>query len=48
MTIQERLNSAITQFGVSDIRTLMLSQERDKEIVAEQRALMERKLKCMG
>ena len=48
MTTQERLNLSITYYGVSDIRTLKLSQERDKEIVAEQRALMERKLKCMG
>lgn len=48
MTTQEKLNLAITQFGVSDIRTLKLSEERGREIVAEQRALMERKLKCMG
>lgn len=35
MTTQEKLNAAITQFGVSDIRTLKLSQERNKEIVKE-------------
>ena len=35
MTTQEKLYEAITQFGLSDIRTLKLSEEREKEILQE-------------
>lgn len=35
MTTQEKLYETITQFGLNDIRTLKLSQERDKEIIKE-------------
>lgn len=34
-SIQEKLYEAITNYGLSDIRTLKLSEERDKEIVKE-------------
>ena len=35
MTTQEKLYEAITQFGISDIRTLKLSRKRNKEIIKE-------------
>ena len=36
MSAQEMLEEAIKNFGVNDIRTLELSQRRDKEIVEAQ------------
>ena len=45
---QEMLEMAVELYGLDDIVTRMLSIKRDKEIVAEQRALMERDLKCTG
>lgn len=41
MSIQDTLEEAIVQYGVGDIRTLKLSEERDKEIVQEQMKLYE-------
>lgn len=41
MSIQDMLEEAIEQYGVDDIRTLKLSEERDKEIVQEQKKLYE-------
>ncbi|MDU2672623.1 MAG: hypothetical protein E7C49_11490 [Clostridium sp.] len=35
-SIQEQLLKAINDYGISDRRTIMLSQQRDKEIVTEQ------------
>ncbi len=35
-SIQEQLLEAINNYGISDRRTIMLSKQRDKEIVAEQ------------
>lgn len=35
MNTQEKLYEAITSYGLSDIRTLKLSEERDREIVKE-------------
>ena len=45
---QEILEMAVALYGLDDIVTKMLSVKRDKEIVAEQKALMERNLKCTG
>lgn len=42
MSIQGSLELAVTNFGLNDIVTLMLSQKRDKEIVEEQRREYER------
>lgn len=39
MSTQQLLEAAINHYGVSDIRTLELSQLRDKEIVEEQKKL---------
>ena len=39
MSTQQLLEVAINQYGVSDIRTIELSQKRDKEIVEEQKKL---------
>lgn len=39
MSTQQLLDAAIKHNGLSDIRTLELSQQRDKEIVEEQREL---------
>lgn len=39
MTTQEMLEMAIELYGLGDIRTLKLSQQRDKEIVEEQKKL---------
>ena len=35
-SIQEQLLEAINNYGISDRRTIMLSKQRDKEIVTEQ------------
>lgn len=35
-SIQEQLLEAINNYGISDRRTIMLSQQRDEEIAAEQ------------
>ena len=35
-SIQEQLLEAINNYGISDRRTIMLSQQRDKEIAAKQ------------
>ena len=39
MLLEEMLNEAIELYGLGDIRTLKLSQQRDKEIVEEQKKL---------
>lgn len=39
MSTQQLLEIAINHYGVSDIRTLELSQRRDKEIVEEQKEI---------
>lgn len=39
MSTQQLLEAAMNCYGVSDIRTLELSQLRDKEIVKEQEKL---------
>lgn len=39
MSTQQLLDRAIDLYGSGDIRTLELSQQRDKEIVEEQRKL---------
>lgn len=39
MSIQSMLEAAINHYGLSDIRTLELSQLRDKEIVEEQKEI---------
>ena len=48
ISTQEMLEMAVELYGLDDIVTKMLSIKRDKEIVAEQKALMERNLKCTG
>ena len=35
-SIQEQLLKAINNYGISDRRTIMLSKQRDNEIVTEQ------------
>lgn len=35
--IEKMLNDSIEHYGISDIRTLELSQQRDKEIVEQQK-----------
>ncbi len=35
-SIQEQLLEAINNYGISDIRTIMLSKKRDKEVAEEQ------------
>ena len=39
MSTQQLLEAGINCYGVSDIRTLELSQKRDKEVVEEQKIL---------
>ena len=39
MFTQQLLEAAINDYGISDIRTIELSQQRDKEIVKEQEKL---------
>lgn len=39
MSTQQLSEAAINNYGVSDIRTIELSQLRDKEIVEEQKIL---------
>lgn len=39
MTTQEMLEEAIKIYGPGDIRTLKLSQQRDEEIVEQQRGI---------
>lgn len=39
MTTQQKLDKAIELYGITDIRTLKLSQQRDKEIVKEMKGL---------
>lgn len=39
MSTQQLLEAAINHYGVSDIRTLELSQQRDKEIIEQQKKL---------
>lgn len=41
MSIQQLLDSVINLYGIGDIRTLELSQKRDKEVVEEQKKLYE-------
>ena len=49
MSVKGSLELAVTNFGLKDIVTLMLSQKRDKEIVEEQRREYERwKEKALG
>lgn len=39
MSTQQLLEAAINHYGPGDIRTLELSQKRDKEIVEEQKEI---------
>lgn len=39
MYIQVKLEQAIDLYGVGDIRTLKLSQQRDKEIIEQQKVI---------
>lgn len=39
MNTQQKLDKAIELYGIGDIRTLKLSEERDREIAAEQKKL---------
>ena len=48
MTIQQKLNKATELYEIGDIRTLELSQERDREVAKEQQLIYERYKKCMG
>lgn len=50
MSIQMSLEEAVTNFGLNDIVTIMLSQKRDKEIAEEQRMIYNRwkERKCNG
>jgi hypothetical protein len=48
MTIQQKLDKAIELYGIGDIRTLKLSEERDKEIATEQKTIYERYKKCIA
>lgn len=49
MSVQIKLEEAVTKFGLNDIVTIMLSKKRDKEIVEEQRREYERwKEKALG
>ena len=48
MTTQQKLDEAAELYGVSDIRTLKLSEQRDKEIALEQQAIYERYKQCMN
>lgn len=41
MSIQDKLEQAIDLYGIGDIRTLLLSKARDKEIVEEQKMIYE-------
>lgn len=41
MSIQDKLEQAIDLYGIGDVRTLLLSEARDKEIVEEQKKLYE-------
>ncbi|MBC5624730.1 hypothetical protein H8S10_15470 [Clostridium sp. NSJ-49] len=42
MSVQIKLEEAVTKFGLNDIVTIMLSQKRDKEIVIRQREIYNR------
>ena len=48
MTTQQKLDRAVELYGPSDIRTLKLSEQRDKEIEVEQRAIYERYKQCIA
>lgn len=48
MTPQQKLDKAIELYGIGDIRTLKLSEERDKEIEVEQRLIYERYKQCIA
>jgi hypothetical protein len=39
MSVQEMLEEAISLYGTGDIRTLKSSQQRDKEIVEQQKEI---------
>ena len=41
MEIQEKLEEAVIIFGIEDVRTLKISEARDKEIVEEQKKIYE-------
>lgn len=48
MSTQQMLDKAIELYGIEDIRTVELSEERDKEIEVEQRLIYERYKQCIA
>lgn len=47
MSTQQLLEAAINHYGIGDIRTLELSQQRDKEIVEEQKEIYKKYKEAM-
>lgn len=41
MSIQDKLEEAVREFGTDDERTLKVSEARDKEVVEEQKMIYE-------
>ena len=46
--LKEKLNQAIDEYGISDERTVAISQELDKVVCLEQRKLMRVNVKCVN
>ena len=46
--LKEKLHQAIDEYGISDERTVAISQELDKVVYFEQRKLMRVNVKCVN
>ena len=46
--LKEKLHQAIDEYGISDERTVAISQELDKVVCFEQRKLIRVKVKCVN
>lgn len=46
--LKDKLHQAIDEYGISDERTVAISQELDKVVCLEQRKLMRVNVKCVN
>ena len=46
--LKEKLHQAIDEYGISDERTVAISQELDKVVCLEQRKLRRMNVKCVN
>ena len=46
--LREKLHQAIDKYGISDERTIAISQELDKVVCLEQRKLRRMNVKCVN